>query len=365
MPPNFTTAALGVVVAVGAGLLYRGDAFWCEARGIPLGTFWRDSAFSLAQLPDMNSRTVLVTGANSGLGFEVAKRCALANASVVLGCRNMSSCEQAARTIQTLLPLPHDERQFIRAVRVNLDDLQQVEETSAELMSTLESLDVLVNNAGVATQFPLTLTKDAIESTFQSNYVGHFALTRHLLPLLLRSSRHGRRSRVVSLTSGAHRGAPPEGVPLSLDQINHAAMGAYARYGMAKLANLLFARELGRRHPSILSNAVHPGVVATEMLRVGNFEAMLGKPLGALAWNFAQLRNQLFAYSPETAARSVLFLIGSDEVEAQSLTGRLVVPIAKLWPPRHPKAFEDDAGAALWDWTEGLIKKQQLQSKLN
>ena len=68
---------------------------------------------------------------------------------------------------------------------------------------------------------------------------------------------------------------------------------------------------------------------------------------------------------PETAARSVLFLIGSDEVEAQSLTGRLVVPIAKLWPPRHPKAFEDDAGAALWDWTEGLIKKQQLQSKLN
>ena len=80
------------------------------------------------------------------------------------------------------------------------------------------------------------------------------------------------------MSSGAHRGAPAEGVPLSLERINdQAEMGAYARYGMAKLANMAFSYELARREPKILSNAVHPGVVASTMLRRSNFHGMLGR----------------------------------------------------------------------------------------
>ena len=144
----------------------------------------------------------------------------------------------------------------------------------------LSGLDLLVNNAGVAAQFPLRLTADGVEQTFQANFLGHFALTTRLLPLLERAAvARGAPSRVVHLTSGAHRGAPAAGVPLSLAGVNDGGIGAYTRYGMAKLASLAFSAELSRRHAAtaLVSAAVHPGVVATELLRVDNFAAMLGR----------------------------------------------------------------------------------------
>ncbi|CAE7217261.1 WWOX [Symbiodinium sp. KB8] len=96
-------------------------------------------------------------------------------------------------------------------------------------------------------------------------------------------------------------------------------MGPYARYGAAKLANLIFSHEINRRlgHLGVYSNAVHPGVVATEMLRRANFEAMLGSLLGSLAFQAAQLRNRLFAYGAQEAALNLLFCAAAPEVEAE------------------------------------------------
>jgi len=149
-------------------------------------------------------------------------------------------------------------------------------------------------------------------------------------------------------------------VPLDLRQIN-GQMGAYSRYGMAKLANIAFSSELARRlneHAEaglVLSNAVHPGVVATEMLRLDNFEAMLGQGVGFVAWGLAQLRNALFAYSSRTAAVSVLHAAVAPQVEEQRQSGLLFVPVATPWPPRHDKARDPVFAKELWEFSEKLV----------
>ncbi|CAE7806037.1 Wwox, partial [Symbiodinium sp. CCMP2456] len=251
--------------------------------------------------------------------------------------------------------------QQVQILKLDLTDLRQVEQVAAQL-ERLPALHILVNNAGVATQFPHKLTQNGIETTFQANYLGHFLLTTRLLPLLQSSSP----SRLVHLTSGAHRGAPVAGVPLSLEGINDKdAMGPYARYGAAKLANLIFSQEIDRRlgHLGVYSNAVHPGVVATEMLRLDNFEAMLGSFLGALAFQAAQLRNRLFAYGAQEAALNLLFCAAAPEVEVRTVHGKLIVPIATEHPPRHAQAFNEEFAIRLWEFSEKLITESLAKTK--
>ena len=374
--------ALFALLAVVLGALQRGRAFWCSARGIPLGTVLRAPGFRLSRMPDLHGRTALITGANTGLGLEVARQLALARARVVLACRDAAKCDAAASDVRAAAGLRLDDSSdAVQTVRLDLSDLRAVLGCAAALDRQLRSLHILVLNAGVAAQFPTARTVDGVERTYQANYLGHFALATRLLPLLERTARRERRpSRVVHLTSGAHRGAPAEGVPLSLERIN-GPMGAYARYGMAKLASLAFSNELARRYrpppagapahppgdaapppPLVLSNAVHPGVVATEMLRPGNFASMLGPSLGRAAWLVAQARNLLFAYSPRTAAVTVLYAAAADEVEAERLTGALLVPIATRWTPHHPMATDAAFGRALWDHSERLVRDATGQS---
>mmetsp|Transcript_129716 Transcript_129716/g.361291 ORF Transcript_129716/g.361291 Transcript_129716/m.361291 type:complete len:390 (-) Transcript_129716:96-1265(-) len=345
---------LTTVVLLGSWMLHRTDVFWCQARSIPLGVFWRGQGFSVKDIPNLHGRTALVTGANTGLGFEVALQLALANATVLLACRDMAKCGAASQQVSSAVQA-HGSHGAARPVYLDLANLEQVAAAADVLLRNLPRLDILVNNAGVATQFPHSLTVDGVETTFQINYLGHFLLTRSLLPLL-QSPGHPTPARVVHLTSGAHRGAPNEGILLSREGINsRTAMGPYARYGMAKLANLVFAEELSRRAPAVLSNAVHPGVVATHLLREDNFRAMLGGGLGALAFRLARWRNTLFAYSPATAAATVLHCAASPELERVPVRGALFVPVAKRWPPRHHKAGDAAFGAALWRFSEQLV----------
>uniref|UniRef100_A0A7S4R3L5 Protochlorophyllide reductase n=1 Tax=Alexandrium monilatum TaxID=311494 RepID=A0A7S4R3L5_9DINO len=349
-------AAAAAAVALGI-VGYRGDAFWCSARGLPLGSFWRPYGFTYDQVPSLLGKVVLVTGANTGLGFEVAKQCVQAGATVVLACRDVAKGEQAARGIAEAAKVPPAR---LRVVHLDLADLRQVDRAASAILEQLDALHAVINNAGVATQFPQpALTVDGVERTFQANFLGHFHLTLRLLPLLERSAASsGVRSRVVHLTSGAHRAAPAEGVPLSLEGINDVSVGPFARYGMAKLASMAWSGELARRYPhAVLSNAVHPGVVATEMLRIDTFREMLGPLLGPLAWVAGRLRNRLLAYSPRTAALSVLYCAVSSEIEKRSTTGRLFVPVATQWPPHHPKAEDAAFGRALWETSQAIVQR--------
>ena len=209
-------AAVALVAAALAAAGYRGNLLWCGARGIPLGTFWRRPGFAADQMPPMDGLVALVTGANSGLGLEVSRQLLRANATVVLACRDVDKCEAAAQTLRAEVATVSAvaARPDVRVVHVDLSDLRQVGRAAQTLDAELGALDLLVANAGVAAQFPLALTTDGVEQTFQSNYLGHFALVTRLLPLLERSSqRRGAPSRVVRLTFASNQPLMEKGWP--------------------------------------------------------------------------------------------------------------------------------------------------------
>jgi NAD(P)-dependent dehydrogenase (short-subunit alcohol dehydrogenase family) len=234
--------------------------------------------FTDQDVPEQTGRTILVTGANTGIGFETAAVLARAGARVLLGCRDAARASDAVERLRR---------------RVGDADVEIVELDQASLASVAEAaaqvaeeprLDVLVHNAGVMVP-PLSFTEDGFELQFGVNHLGPFALTAHLLTKL----REQPGSRVVTTSSIAHRDAR-----LFLDDLT--AQGGYEaspRYQQSKLANLLFALELDRRLRAVdattISVACHPGIAMTElgrhMGRVVNALLPIIRPLAQLRYN--------------------------------------------------------------------------------
>lgn len=140
---------------------------------------------------------------------------------------------------------------------------------------------------------------------------------------------------------------------MDLAVLNDAAsMGGYTRYGTAKLASMAFSSEMARRLPDIRSNSVHPGVVASNMLRLENFQSMLGPLLGPVAFRVAKLRNLFFAYSTKVAAVNLLYCAVLPE---ENETGNFYVPLATKWLPRHGMAHDVGFGSQFWDFSKSLV----------
>ncbi len=214
--------------------------------------------FTSENVPDLSGKTIFVTGANTGIGFEAAKVFAGQGARVLLGCRNLDRGQAALTRIADVHPGAD-----VELVEIDLGDLASVRR-AADAVSREPKLDVLVNNAGVMWN-PKTITKDGFESQFGVNHLGHFALTGLLLPLL-EATPH---SRIVTVSSTGHRLGNGD---LFWDDIN--ADESYhprKRYYASKLANLLFTYELDRRlrvrDSSTVALAVHPGGSDTELGR--------------------------------------------------------------------------------------------------
>lgn len=214
------------------------------------------SGFTDRDVPDQSGRSILVTGANTGIGFETARVLAGKGARVLLACR---SDERAARARQRIIEM-HPGAD-IDTVLLDLADLASVR-MAAERVAGEPHLDVLINNAGIMVP-PFALTKDGFESQFGTNHLGPFALTALLLPKL--AERPG--SRVVSTSSIAHKSGE-----IYFDDLNaEQGYSAVKRYRMSKLANLLFANELHRRLSAVqsktISMACHPGIADSELTR--------------------------------------------------------------------------------------------------
>jgi NAD(P)-dependent dehydrogenase (short-subunit alcohol dehydrogenase family) len=206
-----------------------------------------------SDLPSLDGRTAVVTGANSGIGRHTAFELARHGAAVTLACRDVDAGERAAEGMRGAAPVD------VRVQRLDLSSLDSVARFAEEWSG---GLDLLVNNAGVMAPPRYRETADGFEVQLGTNHLGHFALTARLLPWLLKAER----ARVVSVASLAHFGGGPDVVAAHRPE-RYRPDAAYAN---SKLANVLFALELQRRaarHGTRLtSTAAHPGVSATGLV---------------------------------------------------------------------------------------------------
>ncbi|MDH3524203.1 MAG: oxidoreductase [Acidobacteriota bacterium] len=215
--------------------------------------------WSSSHIPDQTDRTAVVTGANSGIGFETARALAGKGAHVVLACR---SATRGARALERIL----DETPAASAELLELDlsSLDSVRACAAELEARRDRLDLLINNAGVMMPPERSRTADGYELQLGTNHLGHFALTGLLLGRLLRTEG----SRVVTVSSAAHRQGEIDFDDLQWERRPYRRM---ASYGQSKLANLLFTFELQRRleaaGASTAALAAHPGWTGTNLQR--------------------------------------------------------------------------------------------------
>jgi NAD(P)-dependent dehydrogenase (short-subunit alcohol dehydrogenase family) len=242
--------------------------------------------WTAADVPDQRGRTVVITGANSGLGFETARVLASRGATVVLACRDPGQAARAASLIAATGPDAADTRdERVQTLRLDLASLASVREAAEELCSRYPRLDLLINNAGVMMP-PYGRTEDGFELQFGTNHLGHFALTGLVLDRLLATDG----SRVVTVSSNGHRAGR-----INVDDLQSERHYRKMRaYGQSKLANLMFTYELQRKlagagAPTI-ALAAHPGTSRTDLVRhlSGPARGLANAQLGRLTSWFAQ-----------------------------------------------------------------------------
>ncbi len=206
-------------------------------------------------IPDQTGRIAIVTGANSGIGYDTARVLAQKGATVIMACRNLQKGNQAADKIKALNPTGS-----VNVMQLDLGDLDSVSAFAAAYREQYDRLDLLINNAGVMMP-PYGKTTQGFEQQFGINHLGHFALTGLLLDRLNATPQ----ARIVTVSSTAHRFGSINFDDLNWEQ-NYAPQGAY---GQSKLANLLFTYELQRKlnaaGQGTLAVAAHPGWTATNL----------------------------------------------------------------------------------------------------
>ncbi|MET7319493.1 oxidoreductase [Streptomyces sp. NPDC005549] len=299
------------------------------------------TGWSTGDIPDLDGRVAVVTGANGGLGYVIARELARKGASVVLACR---SAERGSAAVARLLgEVPSA---AVEPARLDLGDLASVREFAYGL--PYERVDLLVNNAGVMA-LPHSTTVDGFETQFGVNHLGHFALTGLLLPCLLAAPG----ARIVTVSSVLHVLANVD--PRDLNNVRR--YGRWTAYARSKSANLLFTHELARRLAAregasdVRAVAAHPGYAETGLHAAG--PRAEGR---RLAERLARLGIRVVAQSPEAGALPVLYAATAPGVPSDSFTG----PSFAMWrgapaPSWRASWTTDDAmGERLWAASERL-----------
>lgn len=230
--------------------------------------------WTIENIPNQLGKHLLITGANSGIGFEAAKVLAMKGASVTLAVRDLNKGQQAVEEIQKV-----DPNASLSLIKLDLSDLSSVNQCVKQLLEEGKAIDTLINNAGVM-QFDKRLTsKQGYELMWATNHLGHFALTIGLLPLLEK----GTQPRVVTLSSLV---AKFKSADIYYDDLNfERGYDKMAAYAQSKLANVMFAVELQRRlkklKSKVISVAAHPGYTATNLQQHMGFSGVVMNALFA------------------------------------------------------------------------------------
>ena len=275
----------------------------------------------------MENKRVLITGANSGIGFVAANVLAGQGAEVILGCRRADAAQDACARIRQSYP-----NAKLHVVTLDVSSLESVRRAAAVILQKWPTLDVLVNNAGIAAMKRQT-SVDGFEMTFATNHLGPFLLTNLLLPALKSPG-----GRIINVASVAHRQGH-----MHFDDLNlKTGYRVFKAYAQSKLANILFTRELSRRLKSrgITVNCLHPGAVKTNIWPGDRWYEKL-----------ASAAIKLFLITPEEGAKTTIWLAGASDMANKSGGYYYRCREARI----SREAADDEVARRLWDissqWT--------------
>jgi NAD(P)-dependent dehydrogenase (short-subunit alcohol dehydrogenase family) len=317
--------------------------------------------FAAAMIPESTrGRVVVVTGANTGLGFSSAKLLALAGAHVVMGCRSASKCAAAAAKIREAKIRGSGGASVAVDTLVALDlaSLASVKAFAAAFLAQYSKLDALLLNAGIMSP-PFGLSEDAIEMQFAVNHLGHFYLTQLLLPRALETAKAGVPVHIASVSSmmsfvAAVRPTRFLSGDMSLSALNDPKdYGGIKHYAQSKLANVLFAKELHRRvqyQGNVIVTAINPGFVATELTTANFATNLFTRGLRAIIF--------FFAWSVEEAALTQVYAVSSPELTVSEHGGSFIFPIARHGTSLPHIAQNMTLAKSLWEFSEELIRSK-------
>lgn len=301
--------------------------------------------WTVKNIPPQTGRIAVVTGATSGIGYEAALALAGAGARVVLASRNdIKGAEMLAR-IRAAHPGAE-----VSFEPLDLASLKSVADCAERLSRMLPRLDLLINNAGVMAIPARHVTADGFEMQLGANYLGHFALTLRLLPLI----RAGQSPRIVTLSSLAHRSGRIHFDDLQFER----RYSPWTAYCQSKLATLLFSMELERKarveNWPLMSTAAHPGFAMTGLQSAG---PSMGLDRPSFLERFSNLLGPLVAQSAAAGALPTLYAATSPDVKGGTLYGPDGFYEMKGSPRRSkivPSAFDQNVWRRLWNVSEQL-----------
>jgi NAD(P)-dependent dehydrogenase (short-subunit alcohol dehydrogenase family) len=294
------------------------------------------STYSVEEVPDLSGKTVIVTGANTGLGKEVAKVLLARNAKVYIAARNQEKTEAAIKDLK--------EQTGKEALWLKLDlaDLAAVKAAAQEFLSKENELHILYNNAGVYAPPVDKLTAQGYDLSIGTNVLGHFYFTKLLIPALLAGSTSSSdgKARVVNISSVAAYMAKSFDLDMVQDLPQRMRSSPNYLYAQSKLGNILFSNQLAKKYgdQGVISSAVHPGPVKTDLYRDQSFITKL------LVWP------SLYPLSYGVTTP----LWAGTSPEGLQFNGKYLMPWARVGT-ELPPAVDDQAAEDLWGWCEDQV----------
>ncbi|KAH8992672.1 NAD(P)-binding protein [Lactarius akahatsu] len=300
--------------------------------------------WTAADVPDQTGKTVIVTGGNGGIGRETARVLLSKGARVYIATRSEEKSQKAIEELKK-----ETGKDSIFFLKLDLADLVSIKATAEEYISKETELHTLYNNGGVMNSPIDHVTTQGFDMQFGTNVLGHFYLTKLLLPVLTATAKKTPAGtvRVVNVSSIAHQYGAPEGIRWATLAPGNDSLEARKEltstklYGQSKLGNILFSKELARRYGAggIVSTSLHPGVIHTD--------------LGRYSGSFLNWIGQMIGYDVSYGAITSLY--AGTAPAAGELNGKYLTVWARVAVPSE-NALDAELGKKLWEWCEEQVK---------
>ncbi|KAF8500404.1 NAD-P-binding protein [Russula emetica] len=300
--------------------------------------------WTAADVPDQAGKVVIITGASGGIGQETARVLLSKGAKVYIAARSQEKSQNAIDELKK-----ETGKESIFFLKLDLTDLVTIKAAAEEFTGKESELHELYNNAGVMYTPVDRITEQGYDMQFGTNVLGHFYLTKLLLPILTATAKNSPAGavRVVNVSSVGHYRGAPEGIRWSSVSPGNDALEARKKlgttrlYGQSKLGNILFSNELARRYggEGIVSISLHPGIIKTDLMRYSG--------------TLVQRVGRMIAYPVSYGAISSLY--AGTALAAGELNGKYLTTWARV-TLANSQALDSELGKKMWNWCEEQVK---------